>query len=211
MDAPGFLAHGDDAAAGGFCGREVDVRELGECVADRVIDGALADFSAFNVCDGNAECERGGGWREHLVAVGDEGEQIGMPVGERIGEPKNSEPDVFGHGGVGVGAEQAFDASLDGEAVALDLADCAAESRRKMRAKGKDAEFDVRPRGEFAERPVEMAVVGTGGSDDADAALASVERAAICGGGIHRGSISIAWSRCAAMTAVSGIASRIHW
>ena len=55
MNAPGFFAHGDDAAARRFSRREVDVSELGEGVAYLVVDGALADFAAFNVGDGNAQ------------------------------------------------------------------------------------------------------------------------------------------------------------
>ena len=41
MHAPRLLAHGDDAAARGWRGGEVDVRQLGESVAHLVVDGAL--------------------------------------------------------------------------------------------------------------------------------------------------------------------------
>ena len=168
MNAPGFFAHGDDAAAGGFSRSEVDVGELGEGVADLVVDGALADFAAFDVGDGNAQGERDGGGGQHLVAIGDEQQQVGTPGGERVGEREDGDADGFGHAGIGVGTEQALDARLDGKAVAFDFGDGVAEFRREMRAEGEDAEFDVRVCGEFAERPVEMAVVGARGGDDGD-------------------------------------------
>ena len=43
VNAPGFFAHGNDAATGGFSRGEVNVGELGEGVADLVIDGASSD------------------------------------------------------------------------------------------------------------------------------------------------------------------------
>ena len=48
--------------------------------------------------------------REHLVAVGDEQQQIGTPGGEGVGKAENGHADGLGHAGVGVGAEQALDA-----------------------------------------------------------------------------------------------------
>ena len=123
MHAPRLLAHGDDAAARGFSRGEVNVRQLGESVAHLVVDGALAHFAAFDVGDGNAQSERGRCGREHLVAVGDEQQQIGPPGGERVGQAEDGEADGLGHAGVGVGAEQALDARLDRKTVALDLLD----------------------------------------------------------------------------------------
>src|SRR5208337_5514461 len=41
-----------------------------------------------------------------------------------------------------------------------------------MNAEGKDAEVDFGVRGELAQRPVKMAVIGAGGGGDADAAAA---------------------------------------
>jgi hypothetical protein len=101
----------------------VDVGQLGEGVAHLVVDGALADFAAFDVGDGDAQGESDGGGRQHLVAVGDEQQQIGPPGGERVGQAQDGEADGLGHAGVGVGAEQALDARLDGKAVALDFSD----------------------------------------------------------------------------------------
>ena len=144
VDAPRFFAHGDDAAARGFSGGEVDVGQLGEGVAHVVVDGALADFAAFDVGDGDAQGERDGCGRQHLVAVGDEQQQVGTPGGERVGQAEDGDADGLGHAGVGVGAEQALDARLDGKAVALDFVDGRAELRREMRAEGEDAQIDRR-------------------------------------------------------------------
>ncbi len=151
----------------------MDVGQLGEGVAHLVVDGALADFAALDVGDGNAQGQGNGGGGEHLVAVGDEQQQVGPPGGERVGQAEHGEADGLGHAGVGVGTEQALDARLDGEAVALDFLDRVAELRREMRAQGKDAQFDLGVRGQLAQRPVEVAVVGARGGDDADAALAA--------------------------------------
>jgi hypothetical protein len=71
------------------------VGELGEGVADGVVDGALADFAALDVGDGDAQGEGDGGGREHLVAVGDEQQQVGPPGAERIGEAEVARPMVL--------------------------------------------------------------------------------------------------------------------
>ena len=169
MHAPGLLAHGDDAPARGRRRGEVDVGQLGESVAHLVVDGALADFAAFDVSDGNAQRDRNRRRREHLVAVGDEQQQVGTPGGERVGQAEDGDADGLGHAGVGVGTEQALDARLNGKSVALDFLDRGAELRRKVRAESEDAQFDFGMSGEFAQRPVEMAVVRARGGDNGDA------------------------------------------
>ena len=107
---------------------------------------------------------------QHLVAVGDEQQQIGPPRGERVGQAQNGQADGLGHAGVGVGAEQALDARLHGKTVALDFGNRVAELRRQMRAEREDAQLDFWTRCQLAQRPVEMAIVGARGGDDADAA-----------------------------------------
>jgi hypothetical protein len=102
MDSAWLLAHGNDAAARDGGGGEVDVGQLGEGVAHLVVDGALADFAAFDVGDGNAQSEGNGGGGQHLIAVGDEQQQIGAPGGERVGQAQDGEADGLGHAGIGV-------------------------------------------------------------------------------------------------------------
>ena len=99
---------------------------------------APCEISPPSMCAmGMRKRERDGGWSEHLVAVGDEQQQIGTPCGERVGQAEDGDADGLGHAGVGVGAEQALDARLNGKSVALDFVDCVAELRREMRAQVK--------------------------------------------------------------------------
>ena len=174
MHAPRLLAHGDHAAARGFCRSEVDVGELGEGVADVVVDGALAHLAALDVGDGNAQGERDGCGSEHLVAVGDQQQQVGAPGGKGVGQPEDGDADGLGHTGIGVGTKQALDARLDGESVAFDLGDSHAEFGREMRAEGKDTQVDFRPGGQFAEGPVKVTIICARGGDHADAPLAGL-------------------------------------
>ena len=143
VDAPGLFAHGDDAGAGGGGGGEVEVGELGEGIADGVVDGAFADLAAFDVGDGDAEGEGDGGGGEHLVAVGDEEEEVGSYLGQGVGQSQHREAEGFGHAGVGIGAEEALDAGGDGEAVAFDLMDGIAELRGEMGGEDDELEVDV--------------------------------------------------------------------
>ena len=113
---------------------EMDVGQRGESVANVVVDGALADFTTLDVSDGNAQGESDGCRREHLIAVGDQQQHIGTPGGEGVSQAEDGDADGLGHAGIGVGAEQALDARLDGKAVALDLVDGRAKIRREMRA-----------------------------------------------------------------------------
>ncbi len=108
---------------------------------------------------GIRRCERNRGWREHLVAVGDQQQQVGAPCGEGVGQAEDGHADGFGHAGVGVGTEQALDARDDWKAIGLNLANSRAELRREMRAQREDAQFDSGVRDEFAQRPIEVAIV----------------------------------------------------
>ena len=174
VDAPRLFAHADDAVASGFGGGEVDVGHLGDGVAHGVVDGAFADFAAFDVRDGNAQGERDAGGGEHLVAVGDEQEQVGAHLRERVGEAEDGEAHRLGHAGIGVGVEEALDARGDWESVAFDLADGVAELRREMRGHDDELQVDVGMCGEFPQGPVEVAVVRARGGDDGDGALHAV-------------------------------------
>ena len=145
--------------------------KLGEGVADLIVDGAFTDLAAFDVGDGDAEGEGDGGGGEHLVAIGDEEEEVGAHLAEGVGEAEAGEAEGLGHAGVGVGGEEALDAGGDGEAVALDLCDGRAELGREMGGEDDELEVDVGMGGEVFEGPVEMAVVGAGAGDDGDGSL----------------------------------------
>ena len=193
MDAPWLLAHRDDAAARSFRRREVDVRELGQSVTDVVVDGSLANLAAFDVGDGNAQSERDGRGRHHLVAIRNEEKQVGTPCGKGIGEGQNGDADGLCHTSIGVGTEQALKARLDGEPVAFDLGDRIAELRRQVRAECNDSEFDVGVRGELAKRPVEMAVVGARSGYDCNSTFGTTR---LTHGGPARRLLSGAQVRC---------------
>ena len=81
--------------------------------------------------------------RQHLVAVGDQQQQVGPPRGQCVGQAEDREPDRLGHPRVGVGAEQALDPCLDRKAVAFDLVNGCPELRRQMRAQGEYAQIDA--------------------------------------------------------------------
>ncbi len=55
----------------------MQVCHFGDGVADGVVDGAFADFAAFDVGDGDAQGQRDGGGGEHFVAIGGEEEDVG--------------------------------------------------------------------------------------------------------------------------------------
>jgi len=154
MNAPWFFAHGDDAVAGSEGGCEVNVSHFGERVANGVVDGAFADFTAFDVRDGNAQGQGDGSRREHFVAVGDQEEKIGAKCAEMIGKAQRGDADCFGHTDVGVGAKQAFDTRRDWEAVLFDFANSDAEFGRKVCAEDNELQIDERVFGEGAERPI---------------------------------------------------------
>ena len=82
--------------------------------------------------------------RKHLVAVGDQQQDVGSPSGKCIGQPQDCYADRFGHAGVSVGTEQALDARLDWESVALDFVNSVAELRREMRAENEHAQVRCR-------------------------------------------------------------------
>ena len=169
MDAPGLFAHGDDAAARGFSRGEMNVGQLGEGVADLVVDGALADFAAFDVRDGNAQRERDAGGRQHLVAVGDEEQQIGTPAVRASARPRMAMPMVLAMPVSVSELSRHSMRALMGKPSRSISCDGVAELGREMRAESDDAQLDVGVSGEFAQRPVEMAVIGARSGDDGNA------------------------------------------
>ncbi len=135
MDPPGLFAHADDAGSCCIGGCEVNVRHLGESVADGVVDGAFADLSAFDVRHGDAQGESDAGGGEHLVAVRDQQQQVGAYLRERVGKAKHGQPQGLGHADVGVRIEQALDARGNDETILFDLVDGVTEGRGEVRCK----------------------------------------------------------------------------
>ena len=157
---------GESAAGRAFAGT------LGAGQAIRIFTGApIPEGADAVVIQEDAQREGDGGWGEHLITVSDEEQDVGTPGGKRVGKTEDGEADGLGHTRVGVGVKQALDARLNGEAVALDFFDGGTEVGREMGAENEDGEVDFRVHGEFAQRPVEVAIVCAGGGDDADATL----------------------------------------
>ena len=154
-------------------GSEMDVAHLGERVAHGIVDGAFADFAAFDVGDGNAKGQRNCSGSQHLVAVGNEQKRSGRIWPEAVRQAESSHADGLGHADVRIGTKQTLDAGGDLETVALDLADGLAKFGRKVRPHHDQFQVHFRVSERSCKRPVEMAVVGARSSDDGDVALHS--------------------------------------
>src|SRR5208337_3137891 len=144
----------------------MNVTHLRQGVAHGVVNRAFADFAALDVRDGNAQCQSHGGGGQHLVAVRDQEQQVRPQASKQIGQAEDGNANGLGHSDVAIGAEQAFDARVDGEAVFLDLLERVAKLRRKVRPEGDDSQIYGIGLRKIAQWPVEMTVVGPGGGDD---------------------------------------------
>jgi hypothetical protein len=169
VNPPLLLAHRDHAPPCGFGGREMNVAQLRQGVADRVVDRAFADLAALDVRDGDSQRNRHGGRRQQLVAVGDEEQQVGPQAAQHVGQADGRHADGFRGADVGIGAQQALHTFVHGEAVAFDLGHRGPELRGEVGRRRHDLELDLRPRGKLLQRPVEMAVVGARGGHHGDA------------------------------------------
>ncbi len=104
MHAPRLFSHSNDPLARCLCRRKVDVRHLCQCISYGVVDGAMADFADFNVRGGDAECKRNGGWRQHLITVCDQQQQIGTHDSQLVCQAQRGQTNGLCHSNVGVGA-----------------------------------------------------------------------------------------------------------
>ena len=91
--------------------------------------------------DGDAQRERDGGRRKHLIAVGNQEQQIGSHGPEAVCQGEHTHAYAFRHAYVRVRAQQALQTSGDRDTVGLDLADGHAELRRKMRGENDHLEI----------------------------------------------------------------------
>ena len=72
VDTPLFLAHGDYARPRQLRGGEVNMAELGERVANGIVDGSFTHLAAFDMSQRDAEGQRDRGGRQHFISVRDE-------------------------------------------------------------------------------------------------------------------------------------------
>src|ERR1035438_4263194 len=165
MNAPRLFPQANNAAPCGFCGSKMHVGHLRQGVAHLVIDSSLAHLAAFDMSQGNAQRQCGRSRGQHLIAIGNQQQQIRPPRSERIRQAQNRETNRLRHARVRVRTEQTLDPRLDRKSIALDLVDRRPKFRRKVRPKRKNAQLDLRMRLKLAQRPVQMAIVGAGSGD----------------------------------------------
>ena len=72
MDPPTLFSHREHALRGVGSRREMQVADLGQRVANRVIHRSFADLASLHVSDRDPQGERRRGRRQHLVPIGDE-------------------------------------------------------------------------------------------------------------------------------------------
>ena len=168
VDAPRLLAHLDEAPGVRLGRREVQVRELGDGMADLLVHGPLGELAAVEMSHGEREGQRRHRGAQHLEAVAEHHEQVGTPAREGTGETGHADSRGGGDGPGGVRIEEHLDPLGDGPAIGLDGGDGAPEARREMAARHVDAELEVGHGLDFLEHGDEMAVVGAGDGDDAD-------------------------------------------
>src|SRR5439155_8269170 len=75
-DAPGLLAELDDPTRGLLGRREVEVAQLRQRVADRLVDRSLSRLAAVDVRERDRERQRSDAGREHVEAVPEDDEQV---------------------------------------------------------------------------------------------------------------------------------------
>ena len=118
--------------------------ELGEGVADGIVNRAFAHLAAFDVGDWYAKSEGYGCGRQHFITVRNEKQQIGAHLAEAVGQAERRKAESFRHADVGVGAEEAFEAGVDVEAVFLDFGNGVAELGGEVGSERDELEVQLR-------------------------------------------------------------------
>ena len=171
MNAPFFLVHGDDPPPGLEGGGEVDVGHLRQGVPHSIVNRPFADFSAFNMGDGNPQRQRDRSGSEHFVAVGNQKKNVRPHLPETIREAQRGHANGLGHADVGIRAQQTFDARSNWKSVVLNFPHRVAELGREVRPQDDQLQIHLGMHGKIAQRPVEVTVVCAGGGDDGDFAF----------------------------------------
>ena len=118
-------------------GDEVQVRELGDRVADAFVERSLRGLAAMQVRDGNPRHHRRRDRREDLEPVAQHADQVRPQLRQRVAEADESEAHRLRRACIGSGAQQHLDLAVDSEAVGLDVAIREAELGREVHA-GRD-------------------------------------------------------------------------
>jgi hypothetical protein len=122
VDAPGLLPHLRDAPGVRLGRGEVEMRELGDGVADLIVHRALGHLAAVDVRHRQRKGQSRHRCGQHLEAIAEHHEEIGAAPGEGAGKALYPVPRGSGDGLRRVAASEHGDALGDGEAVGLDLA-----------------------------------------------------------------------------------------
>ena len=137
----------------------MDVAKLGQGIADRIVDRALADLAAFYMGDRNPQRQRDACRRQHFVSIGDDQHQVGPVAGQYFGQPQRRQPYGFAHADIAVGTEQALDRFIDDKTLALDFVGGRAKFGRQVGAHDDQFRFDPRVGQHMPQRPVQVAKI----------------------------------------------------
>ena len=130
-------------ARAAFGRSEVNVAHFGERVSHGIVDGSLADLTAFNMCDGNTQGESHSRGGEHLIAVRDQQQQIRPHLPQQVGQGKHSHAQCLCHAHIGIRAEQTLEPGGNGETILLNLFHRLPELGREMCAQHDQLQVDV--------------------------------------------------------------------
>src|SRR4051794_35995616 len=86
VDTPAIFAELSQAGGAGWRGREVNVRELGDGVAERIVHLAERAIAAVDVGDDAAGDGGGGGGGESFYAIADDEDDVRVQFGEGGGQ-----------------------------------------------------------------------------------------------------------------------------
>ncbi len=168
MDPPCLLAHLREAPGVGLGGGEVQVRELGDRVANLLVDRALGDLAAVQMRDGKRQRERRDGRAQHLESVAEHDDDVRIVTRERCRKRGDSAPDRLRDCRRRIGIEQHLDTLGDRPTVGLDHPYGLTEARRQVRARDKEEELKVAGRANLGEHGTEVSVVRARDGHDAD-------------------------------------------
>ena len=173
VDARWILAETDDSLGAPGARGEMQVRELGDRVAHRLVGDALGAVAAVDVRDAHAGDRRRTRGGERLDPVAEDDDGVGRDAGEEFGEGRHASAERGRIGGAPRLARALHLEAVDAVPARLDLLDrrCAltAGGREQVRATRADLERQVAARGDRIAHRRKQAPFGARARDDRDA------------------------------------------
>ena len=120
MDAFGRFAHANQPFARGFGGHQMVAAELADGVAHRFVDRARS-LTAVDMQAGDAQMQSGNRAGEHLAAVAQEQQQVGLLSRQRRGDAAQTFRDAQRHALTGAGYHVQRDLAADRQVGRADL------------------------------------------------------------------------------------------